>query len=49
MDTALNETTLFKLGPELPAIRAHVDRALARLAMRRAAAKGAELLAAQSA
>lgn len=47
--TALNWTTLFKLVPELPVIRAYVDRVLARPAMQRAAAKDAELVAAQSA
>ena len=47
--TALNWTTLFKLVPELPVIRAYVDRVLARPAMQRAAARDAELVAAQSA
>ncbi|WP_447731327.1 glutathione S-transferase family protein [Rhodanobacter soli] len=47
--TALNWTTMFKLVPELPVIRAYIDRVLARPAMQRAAAKDAELLAAQSA
>ena len=47
--TALNWTTLFKLVPELPVIRAYIDRVLARPAMQRAAAKDAELVAAQSA
>jgi len=47
--TALNWTTLFKLVPELPVIRAYIDRVLARPAMQRAAAKDAELLAAQTA
>lgn len=47
--TALNWTTLFKLVPELPVIRAYVDRVLVRPAMRRAAAKDAELLATQTA
>lgn len=46
--TALNWTTLFKLVPELPVIRAYVDRVLARPAMQRAAAKDAELVAAQA-
>jgi glutathione S-transferase len=47
--TALNWTTMFKLVPELPVIRAYIDRVLARPAMQRAAAKDAELLATQSA
>jgi Glutathione S-transferase len=47
--TALNWTTTFKLVPELPVIRAYVDRVLARPAMQRAAAKDAELVAAQTA
>ncbi|GAB2540135.1 glutathione S-transferase family protein [Rhodanobacter koreensis] len=47
--TALNWTTMFKLVPELPVIRAYVDRVLARPAMQRAAAKDAELAAAQTA
>jgi len=47
--TALNWTTLFKLVPELPVIRAYIDRVLARPAMQRAAAKDAELLATQTA
>lgn len=46
--TALNWTTLFKLVPELPVIRAYIDRVLARPAMQRAAAKDAELVAAQA-
>src|SRR5574337_227021 len=46
--TALNWTTMFKLVPELPVIRAYIDRVLARPAMQRAAAKDAELLAAQA-
>jgi glutathione S-transferase len=46
--TALNWTTMFKLVPELPVIRAYVDRVLARPAMQRAAAKDAELVAAQA-
>lgn len=44
--TALNWTTMFKLVPELPVIRAYIDRVLARPAMQRAAAKDAELVAA---
>ena len=47
--TALNWTTMFKLVPELPVIRAYIDRVLARPATQRAAAKDAELVAAQSA
>ena len=47
--TALNWTTMFKLVPELPVIRAYIDRVLARPAMQRAAAKDAELLATRTA
>lgn len=47
--TALNWTVMFKLVPELPVIRAYIDRVLARPAMQRAAAADAELVAAQSA
>ena len=47
--TALNWTTMFKLVPELPVIRAYIDRVLARLAMQRAASADAELAAAQAA
>ncbi|HTH67039.1 MAG TPA: glutathione S-transferase family protein [Rhodanobacter sp.] len=47
--TALNWTTMFKLVPELPVIRAYIDRVLARPAMQRAAVKDAGLVAAQSA
>jgi len=46
--TALNWTTMFKLVPELPVIRAYIDRVLARPAMQRAAAADAELAAAQA-
>jgi glutathione S-transferase len=46
--TALNWTTMFKLVPELPVIRAYIDRVLARPAMQRAAALDAELAAAQA-
>lgn len=46
--TALNWTTMFELVPELPVIRAYVDRVIARPAMQRAAAKDAELVAAQA-
>ncbi|TAM63792.1 MAG: glutathione S-transferase family protein [Rhodanobacter sp.] len=47
--SALNYFTMFKLVPELPVIRAYVERVLARPAMRRAAEKDAELAAAQAA
>ncbi|OOG48724.1 glutathione S-transferase family protein [Rhodanobacter sp. C01] len=47
--TALNWTTMFKLVPELPVIRAYIDRVLARPAMQRAATADAELAAAQAA
>lgn len=47
--TALNWTTLFKLVPELPVIRAYIDRVLARPAMQSAAAKDDALVTAQSA
>ena len=43
--TALNWTTMFKLVPELPVIRAYIDRVVSRPAMQRAAAKDAELAA----
>ena len=46
--TALNWTTMFKLVPELPVIRAYIERVLARPAMQRAAAKDVELVAAQA-
>ncbi len=46
--TALNWTTMFKLVPELPVIRAYIDRVTSRPAMQRAAAADAELVAAQS-
>lgn len=46
--TALNWTTMFKLVPELPVIRAYIDRVISRPAMQRAAAKDAELVAAQA-
>jgi glutathione S-transferase len=46
---ALNWTTMFKLVPELPVIRAYIDRVISRPAMQRAAAKDAELAAAQAA
>ncbi|QRP63949.1 glutathione S-transferase family protein [Rhodanobacter sp. FDAARGOS 1247] len=47
--TALNWTTLFKLVPELPVIRAYIGRVLARPGVQRAAALDAELVAAQGA
>lgn len=47
--TALNWTTMFKLVPELPVIRAYIDRVITRPAMQRAAAKDAELAAALAA
>lgn len=46
--TALNWTTMFKLVPELPVIRAYIDRVLARPVVQRAAAADAELTAAQA-
>jgi len=46
---ALNWTTMFKLVPELPVIRAYIDRVLSRPAMQRAAAADAELAATQAA
>jgi glutathione S-transferase len=46
---ALSWTTMFKLVPELPVIRAYIDRVTTRPAMQRAAAKDAELAAAQAA
>lgn len=46
---ALNWTTMFKLVPELPVIRAYIDRVMARPAMQRAATMDAELAAAQTA
>lgn len=45
---ALRWTTMFKLVPELPPIRAYVERVFARPAMQRAEAKDAELLARQA-
>ncbi|MGA8278286.1 MAG: glutathione S-transferase N-terminal domain-containing protein [Rhodanobacteraceae bacterium] len=47
--TALDWTTRFKLVPELPVIRAYIDRVTSRPAIRRAAAADAELAAAQEA
>lgn len=46
---ALHWTTLFKLVPETPVIRAYIDRVITRPGMQRAAAKDAELLAQQAA
>jgi glutathione S-transferase len=46
--TALNWTTQFKLVPELPVIRAYIDRVMSRPAMQRAASMDAELAAAQA-
>lgn len=46
--TALNWTTMFKLVPELPVLRAYIDRVAARPAMQRAAQRDAELAAAQA-
>jgi len=45
---ALNWATMFKLVPELPVIRAYIDRVLARPAVQRAMAADAELLAARA-
>jgi glutathione S-transferase len=46
--TALDWMTQFKLVPELPVIRAYIDRVISRPAMQRAAAADAELAATQS-
>jgi glutathione S-transferase len=46
--TALNWTTMFKLVPELPVIRAYIDRVVSRPAMQRAAAADAALAATQA-
>jgi glutathione S-transferase len=46
---ALNYFTMFKLVPELPVIRAYIDRVTSRPAMQRAAAADAALAAAQAA
>lgn len=43
--SALHWTTMFKIMPETPTIRAYIDRVMARPAMQRAAAKNAELVA----
>jgi glutathione S-transferase len=40
---------MFKLVPELPVIRAYIDRVITRPAMQRAAEKDAELVASQAA
>ncbi|KWC84365.1 glutathione S-transferase family protein [Burkholderia cepacia] len=45
--SALNWTTMFKLVPETPRIRAYIDRVLARPAIRRAQAADAALAAEQ--
>ena len=47
--TALTWTTMFKLVPELPVIKAYITRINARPAVARARARDAELAAAQSA
>lgn len=47
--TALSWTTQFELVPELPVIRAYIDRVLARPAMQRAAASDAALAVALAA
>lgn len=46
--TALNWTVMFQLVPELPVIRAYIDRVLSRPAVQRAAARDAELAVAQA-
>jgi glutathione S-transferase len=46
---ALHWTTLFKLVPETPQIRAYIDRVITRPAMQRLAARDAEFLAQQAA
>jgi len=46
---ALHWTTLFKLVPETPQIRAYIDRVITRPAMQRVAARDAEFLAQQAA
>ena len=47
--TALAWTTMFKIVPELPVLRAYIDRVSARPAVVRAKQKDAELAAAQAA
>ena len=46
--TALQWTTMFKLVPELPVLRAYIERVHARPAMRRAEAKEAGFIAARA-
>lgn len=46
---ALHWTTMFKLVPETPQIRAYIDRVITRPAMLRVAARDAEILAQQAA
>lgn len=46
--TALQWTVMFKLVPELPVLRAYIERVHARPAMRRAEAKEAGFIAAQA-
>lgn len=46
---ALHWTTMFKLVPETPAIRAYIDRVLTRPAMQRAASRDAEFTLQQAA
>jgi len=46
--TALNWTTMFKLVPGLPVIRAYIDRVTSRPALQRAAAADAALVASQA-
>jgi glutathione S-transferase len=46
--TALNWTTMFKLVPETPPVRAYIDRVRARPAMQQAEAKDAQFLASQA-
>lgn len=46
--TALNWTTMFKLVPDLPVIRAYIDRVTSRPALQRAAASDAALAADQA-
>lgn len=46
---ALHWTTMFKLVPETPDIRAYIDRVITRPAMQRAAARDAEFVALQAA
>ncbi|WP_430392010.1 glutathione S-transferase family protein [Dyella sp. 20L07] len=46
---ALNWAVMFKLAPELPVVRAYIDRVMSRPAIQRANALDAELAAAQAA